>query len=272
MFPLNVARPLEEFDIFRVGTGPTAFNERHAEFVQFASNANLINPRKGQAFPLGAIAQGGVIDLNHNAAHFNSVSAFVFRNLLLESQDIPEFVHAIEQAGLGKRVNRERDGLPAGQCYGLGSQIHADFGTRGFLHQVEQSAVRLGIHDDRQQAILERIAAKDVGKGSGDDGPEAEASQRPGGVLAARPAAEVISSQENLGTLISGIIQHKIRFGRTVGVVAPVGKKIVAHAFLIGRFQETRRDDLVGVNIVDRQRNNTGCESGELCHIWISDF
>ena len=46
VLPLDVAGALEEFNIFGVGAGPAAFDERHAEFVQFAGHADFVVGRK----------------------------------------------------------------------------------------------------------------------------------------------------------------------------------------------------------------------------------
>ena len=53
-----------------------------------------------------------------------------------------------------------------------------------FLGEVEQRLVGFCVHDDGQQAVLEGIVAENIGERGADDGPEAEAGQRPGSVLA----------------------------------------------------------------------------------------
>ena len=65
MFPLNIACPLEEIGIFRVGSRPTALDEGHAQLIQFPGNADFIAPGERNPFPLGAVAQGGIVDLDH---------------------------------------------------------------------------------------------------------------------------------------------------------------------------------------------------------------
>jgi hypothetical protein len=65
MFPLYIARPLEKFGIFRVGAGPPAFYEGHSQFIQFPGDSDFVTAGKGNPFALGAISQGGVVDLDH---------------------------------------------------------------------------------------------------------------------------------------------------------------------------------------------------------------
>ena len=48
------------------------------------------------------------------------------------------------------------------------------------------------------------------------------------------------------------IIQDEI-FGFAFAVVSPVSEKIFSETFACGRFQKARGDDLIGINILNRQ-------------------
>ena len=122
ILPFHVAGALEEFNILGVRARPAAFDERHAEIVQFVARCGLCHWRKREAFGLGAIAQGGVVDLDihsqllvtterglvdRSSFVYSLFSRFERRDFFFESQDVTEFVHAVEQAGLVERINGE---------------------------------------------------------------------------------------------------------------------------------------------------------------------
>ena len=63
ILPLHIAGTLEEFNILWIRTGPAAFDEGDAKFIQFLRDADLVIARKREAFRLGSVAEGGVVDL-----------------------------------------------------------------------------------------------------------------------------------------------------------------------------------------------------------------
>ena len=101
--------------------------------------------------------------------------------------------------------------------------------------------------------VIEFVLLVDIGKETAHNDAETVAGNGPGGVFAARPATEVLARHED-GAGISGVVEHKV-FLRAVGVIAPVAEKIVAKARLVGGFEETRRDDLVGVDVLQWERH-----------------
>ncbi len=56
--------PGEEFGVFRIGTGPSAFDERHPEMVELLGYPELVVDGQRQAFLLGPVPQGGVEDVD----------------------------------------------------------------------------------------------------------------------------------------------------------------------------------------------------------------
>ena len=91
----------------------------------------------------------------------------------------------------------------------------------------------VAVDDDRQQAVLERVAPEDVGERGADHRAEAEAGERPRRVLARGAAAEVVARQQDLRALGVGVFRTKSGFG-AVGVVAPVGEQRRAEPGLVG--------------------------------------
>ena len=56
--------PGEELGVLRVGAGPAALDERHPEVVELLGHPELVVDGQGQALLLGAVAQGGVEDVD----------------------------------------------------------------------------------------------------------------------------------------------------------------------------------------------------------------
>src|SRR5262249_330945 len=63
---------------------------------------------------------------------------------------------------------------------------------------VEQFLQVLGRDLDRQQAVLEAVVVEDVAERGRDHAADAEIHQRPGRVLAARAAAEIVARDQDL--------------------------------------------------------------------------
>jgi hypothetical protein len=72
-------------------------------------------------------------------------------------------------------------------------------------------------------------------------------------VLARRAAAEIAAGDEDCRTAYIRVIQNEFRARPAVFVVTPVSEKVLAQSFFRRRRQETRRNDLVGVDVVERQ-------------------
>src|SRR5206468_2828126 len=70
----------------------------------------------------------------------------------------------------------------------------------------------------------------------------------------------------HLPALHFGLIDDEIRLGIAVRVVAPVVKELLIEAELRSRLEEAGRDDLVGVDVVQRQRDHLAFEVGEWRH------
>ncbi len=55
-------------------------------------------------------------------------------------------------------------------------------------------------------------------------------------------------------------VQDEIRFGLAFGVVTPVKEKLIAEAVLRNRLQESGGNDLVGIDVVDGERDQAAFE------------
>ena len=79
---------------------------------------------------------------------------------------------------------------------------------------------------DRQQPVLERIVAEDVGDLGADHGAKAKIEQRPGRVLARRAAAEITAGDQYRAAGGLRAIQRKLGLDRAIGTEAPVRKQL----------------------------------------------
>ena len=118
--------------------------------------------------------------------------------------------------------------VPVGQRHASASArstVSSASGVRGQLREQRRVGVRLD--GDRQQAVLERVVPEDVGERGADHGPEAEAGERPGRVLARGAAAEVVAGEQDLRRPArAGCVERRNPArGAPSGVVAPVGEQ-----------------------------------------------
>jgi hypothetical protein len=119
--------------------------------------------------------------------------------------------------------------------------------------------VHVGRHDDGQQRILQRILLENVGEAGADHGAEAELRERPRGVLAGAAAAEVIAGQQNLRAFAARRVEDEVGF-LPIGIVAPVVEELLVEPFLRDGLQKARGDDLIGIDVVDQERNEARFE------------
>ena len=75
---------------------------------------------------------------------------------------------------------------------------------------------------------------------------------------------EVLTRYED-ATFILGVVEDKILNDTTVLPIAPVAKQVVAKELLLagGSLKETGRDNLVGIDVLQRKGNACGCYNVE---------
>ena len=119
---------------------------------------------------------------------------------------------------------------------------------------------------DRQDAVLEAVVVEDVAERGRDHAADAEIEQRPGRVLAARAAAEIVAGDQHLGVAIGRLVEDEIRILAAVVLVALLGEQPLAKAGALDGLEVLLRDDHVGVDIDDLQRRRDAFQRGELVH------
>src|SRR5205085_11106068 len=82
----------------------------------------------------------------------------------------------------------------------------------------------------------------------------------------ARPAAEIVGTDEDLGIAVRRLVQHKIRVLRSVLTKPDFLEQPVRQAGPLDRLQIDRRKDLVGIEIDDRQWRRNASHLSEFFH------
>src|SRR5438067_288883 len=85
-------------------------------------------------------------------------------------------------------------------------------------------------------------------------------------MLARTAAAEIVARQKDLSALAARRIQDEIRLRIALRVIAPVAEELLIEALHRRGLEKARRDDLIGVDIIDRQRNEARFERSEWLH------
>jgi len=85
-------------------------------------------------------------------------------------------------------------------------------------------------------------------------------------MLARAATPKVVTRQQDLRRFRLRLVQHEIGLGLALGIVTPIVKQLVAQAVLRNRLQESRRNDLVRIDIIDAKRHQPAFEWRELGH------
>ncbi len=67
VLPVELPGARKELGVLGVGAGPTAFDEGHPQRVEPPRDAQLVGAGEGDALALRAVAEGGVVDLDHRS-------------------------------------------------------------------------------------------------------------------------------------------------------------------------------------------------------------
>src|ERR1700679_2729251 len=167
---------------------------------------------------------------------------------------------------LGEAVHREFHHAAIGSRESLFHQIDLHRRLRIGRYSREERRMYIRRNHNRQQRILERVLAKNIREGSAQHGAESELSQRPRGVLARAAAAEVIARQQDLRALYAGLVKDEIGLRIALSIVTPIVEQLLVEAQFRSSLQEARGNDLIGIDIVDRERNHAALEVSEGLH------
>src|SRR5262245_18387035 len=164
--------------------------------------------------------------------------------LFLEAVDLRRLLHgqadiveAVEQAVLAMRVDLELDHAAVGAADLLLREVDRQRGNRAAVDVVEQLFQVLRRYLDRQDAVLEAVVVEDVAELGRDHAADAEVEQRPGRVLAARAAAEILGVDQDPGLAIRRLVEHEVRLLAAVVAIAQLGEQDLAAAGAPDRLQ-----------------------------------
>src|SRR5207237_9345555 len=135
-------------------------------------------------------------------------------HLLLGQTDI---VEPVQEAVLAECIDLEAYLLAVRPSDRLGFQLDRHHCVGAFPSVFHQLVDDLLGESDRQDAVLEAIIVEDVGKARRDDAADAVIEERPGRVLAARPAAESVGADQDLSVAVGRLVETEMRVLRAVG-------------------------------------------------------
>ena len=101
---------------------------------------------------------------------------------------------------------------PFGKCKRLRFEINGEFGIWDFFDEIEQHFMSLFIHDDRDQSILQGVAAENICKGCADNCAESEGVSAQGACSRLEPHPSCHLPTEFVRPAF-GFVQDEIRFG-----------------------------------------------------------
>src|SRR5260221_12025675 len=123
---------------------------------------------------------------------------------------------------------------------------------------------------DEDNAILTGVGREDIGESWCDDHEETILTQSPGRVLARGSAGEVLLCDEDLCAPVLRLVENEVRIGLAcVGSflnAPPVEEEKVAIAGALDALEKLLRDDLVRIDIGQRQRDGFGADDVDRLH------
>jgi len=171
----------------------------------------------------------------------------------------------MQQAMPPERLDRKGKIDPIRPRYALGFQINSQLHT-GLLSDLGKPVYLLMRQDNRQQAILETVVKKDIGEAGRDNAPDSKVCERPGRMLAARPAAEIRARNEYPGGTKRGLIEHERRNFPPVFVETHLMKQVLAEPRALRRRKELLGNNRVRIDINHRHRRGHARELREFLH------
>ena len=153
----------------------------------------------------------------------------------------------------------------------LTGKIHFDFHLRIGIDAVEQLLQKRLAHHYGKNKVVQLVILVDIGKEARHHHAEAIVGNGPSGMFATGARTEVLAGHKNLSA-IGGIVQHKIRIGRAVGTVTPVAEKVLPETFAGCGLEKTGRNNLVGIDILQRERHTGACQYVEFLFHRCSGF
>src|SRR5215218_436235 len=165
-----------------------------------------------------------------------------------------EIVPAVQELHPPDRVDLERDDVVAG-ADALGFEVDRDL-LGAVLEGGDQLVGRSFRHPGRQEAVVDRVRREDVAEARRDDAAHAVIDERVYGRFARRAGAEIPPGDKDAGARPRRPVERKLRPRLPCGVEPHVVEQHRPVLLGAGPLQEARRQDLVRVDV--RERDRTG--------------
>ena len=180
---------------------------------------------------------------------------------------LADVVQAVQQQVFAERIDVEPNLLAARTDHHLPREINGQARVAAELGVLYQLVAHRAGQAHRQDAVLEAVVVEDVGEVRRDDAADAEIKQRPGRVLARRATAEVFMRDQDLRMAIGLLVEHEIRPLGPLRVEAQRVEQVSAESAPLDRLEKARGDDLVGVDVGERQGSRRRGQGGERLHV-----
>ena len=250
--PLDVARALEDLGVLRVRARPPELDERDPEARRAAARCASCRRPRGSC-PRAACRRAASCrrrvpwERRLRGAWLHSARCPRLRSSRYPSSSTPWTRHSLAKGSISKRDRR----LPptrASVCAGR-STASAPWRRRGAPRRAARGRPASTATGSRPFFIAFCL------KMSANDG--ATMARRPqptsaqGACSRDEPQPKLAPATRICAPGRVGSVEREVEVGRAVGPAAPVGEDAVAEAALVGHLEEPRRDDLVGVDVVD---------------------
>ena len=175
-------------------------------------------------------------------------------DLIAQTQQVINIVVAICQARFFVRVDIKIFSRPIFQWNFLLDKIHRDHRLWILFNRGENFLQESIWYLNRKQCIIQCVVLEYVSKKAGNNDTKTMIVNGPSRMFPAAATAKVLSSNQNF-TGVFRIVKRELCLWTLVVVVAPVAKKIFYKTFACCGLKKTRRNNLIRVDIIDRQRN-----------------
>ena len=176
-----------------------------------------------------------------------------------------DVVPAVEQLIAAHRIDAEREGAIAA-CDRLPLEVDYDGQFRlGGDGGAEFEHVGFG-EDGGEQAVLDRILREDVAERRCDHAADAGIVERIDGRFARRAAAEIAAGDEDLGVAPGRLIEREVGPFVARGVAPQVLEQDAPKFRRTRPFQVAPGQNLIGIDVGQKQRAGLGGEANELLH------
>src|SRR5208283_5114321 len=191
---------------------------------------------------------------------------------VLESQ--PDIIQTVQQAMARESVYHESHRESSSVLHLQRFQVDRELVVFDLFRTAHDLRHLLFVELHRQQAVFQAVVGKNVGKRRCDPQPEAKIRQRPDGMFARRPAAEVLPRNQDRGLRIARLVECKTASllpALSIPRKPPIVEQEFPKSRALDTLQELLRDDLIGIHVYLIERdNNAGVFAKRLHRVWLT--